>query len=149
MIFPILGSFGAKINLKSNYFVVESAPPWTLYQYRVDFTPEEDRTHVKKRLFREAVRSILSGYLFDGTLAFTSNRITPDPLELFVEHNEQRIRITMKMVGEVTKEDAQKIQVFNIFLRKCLACLNLQLIGRNYFDAAVKVRTFNVVVQLC
>lgn len=43
-------------------------------------------------------------------------------------------------MGEVTNADSHRMQVFNILLRKCLACLNLQLVGRNYFDAAAKVR---------
>lgn len=143
--FLILGAFGSKVTLLANYFEVQRAPSWTLYQYRVDFAPDEDRTFVKKRLFKEAVKSILPGYLFDGTVAFTPNRISPDPLELFVEENEQKFRITIRMVGEVTKEDGHRLQIFNILLRKCLACLNLQLIGRNYFDPVAKVGKFTVV----
>lgn len=138
-----VGSFGNRINLTANYFEVLSAVEWILYQYRVDFAPEEDRTSAKKRLLSQATAKILGGYLFDGTLLFTSNRLHPDPMELFVENETGiRFRITLRMVGEVMKEDSQRLQVFNIILRKCLACLNLQLIGRNYFDAAAKVRTY-------
>lgn len=136
----LLGAFGTRIPVSANYFEVQGTPQWTLYQYRVDFSPEEDNTGTKKRLLRTAVSSILAGYLFDGTVLYTPNRISVDPLELFVEHNEQKVRLTLRMVGEVTRADAQRLQVFNVLLRKCLACLNLQLVGRNYYDAAAKVR---------
>lgn len=35
--------------------------------------------------------------------------------------------------------DYTYIQVFNILMRKCLGFLKLQLVGRNFFDAAAKV----------
>lgn len=120
-----------------------SAADWTLYQYRVDFAPEEDRTGAKRKMLRDATASILGGYLFDGTVLFTPNRLNPDPMELFVENEQnQRFRITMRFVGEVMKSDSHRLQVFNIILRKCLGFLNLQLVGRNYFDAAAKVDCF-------
>lgn len=58
---------------------------WCLYQSRVDFSPEEDRTPVRKRLLRTAVREILPMYVFDGTVLYACRRLHPDPLELFVD----------------------------------------------------------------
>lgn len=126
--------------MTANYFPIQSVTDWTLYQYRVDFSPDEDRTATKKRLLRQATANVLGGYLFDGTVLFTPNRLNPDPMELFVENDTgERFRITIRLVGEVARSDSQRLQVFNIILRKCLSYLNLQLVGRNYFDAAAKV----------
>lgn len=115
-------------------------PDWNVFQYRVDFAPEEDRTFQRKRLVREATKDILAGYLFDGTVLYTPNRLHPDPLELFAENNEVKYRLTIRIVGETTKSDAQRLQVFNILMRRCLGHLKLQLVGRNYFDPAAKVK---------
>lgn len=141
MSFNFTGSFGKRVALSANYFEVLSAAGWTLFQYRVDFAPDEDRTFVKKKLMRRATASILTGYLFDGTVLYTPNRLVPDPMELFVDDDEtaNRFRITVRLVGEVDKSDYQRLQVFNIILRKCLSCLKLQLVGRDYYDAAAKV----------
>lgn len=96
---------------------------------------------MKKRLLYQATKELLAGYVFDGTVIYMPNRIQPDPLELFVENeNGEKIRITIRLVAEVRKEDSKRLQIYNIIMRKCLRYLNLQLVGRNYFDAGAKVR---------
>jgi aubergine-like protein len=63
------------------------------------------------------------------------------PLELISIRNEDemRIRITVRLVGDLAQGDAHYIQFFNILMRKCLGHLELQLVGRNFFDAKAKV----------
>lgn len=51
------------------------ATDWALYQYHVDFAPEEDRTVVRKGLLKLHQKSI-GAYIFDGTLMYTSHRLT-------------------------------------------------------------------------
>lgn len=52
-------------------------PNWQLYQYRVDFQPEEDRNAVKKEMVRHH-KEELGGYLFDGTVLFSSKKYNSD-----------------------------------------------------------------------
>lgn len=80
------------MRLQANYFKLLQQPNWCLYQYRVDFAPEDDRTNVKKALFRRAMKDILTGYIFDGTVMFCPNRIDPSPREVFVQ-DERKIYI--------------------------------------------------------
>lgn len=51
-----------------------STTDWCLYQYRVDFAPNEDRTVVRKGLLR-LHKAALGAYIFDGTVLYTSNRL--------------------------------------------------------------------------
>lgn len=53
--------------------------------------------------------------------------------------DDTKIRITIRLVGEMERVDQRYLQFFNIIMRKCLALLNLQLVGRDYFDAHSKV----------
>lgn len=46
------GTSGRAVKLTTNYFRLINKPDWTLFQYRVDFAPDPERTMVKKRLFR-------------------------------------------------------------------------------------------------
>lgn len=71
------------------------------------------------------------------------------PLELISIRNsdEARIRITVRLVGDLAQGDAHYIQFFNILLRKCLDHLDLQLVGRNFFDAKAKV--FHLSALIC
>lgn len=77
------GTTGQPIKLSANYFKLMKQPDWHLYQYRVDFAPEEDRTNVKRALFRRAVAQLIPAYMFDGTILYCANRL--EPTELFVE----------------------------------------------------------------
>jgi len=47
-----------------------------LYQYRVDFSPEEDIISNKRGLLAQH-RKYLGGYLFDGTMLFSGTRFDP------------------------------------------------------------------------
>lgn len=62
--------------LQANYFKLLTSTDWCLYQYRVDFAPEEDRTIVRKGLLR-LHRKTLGAYVFDGTVLYSSRHI-PD-----------------------------------------------------------------------
>jgi aubergine-like protein len=63
--------------LLSNYFPITSYTNWCLYQYRVDFNPEEDRIGTKRGLLAQH-RERLGGYLFDGTMLFSGTRFDPE-----------------------------------------------------------------------
>ena len=71
------GTSGRVVSLQANYFKLETHTDWCLYQYRVDFAPEEDRTFIRKALLRNH-RATLGGYIFDGTLMYTSVRLPQD-----------------------------------------------------------------------
>lgn len=133
------GSSGRPINLMANYFQLLHAGKWALYQYRVDFSPAVDATSTRKFLMRTGMREVIKGgYLFDGTVMYTPQRIQ-DNLEVFVKNDaEENIRITCRLVGDVAWGDYHYIQLFNLIIRKCFVCMQFQLLGRNYFDAALK-----------
>lgn len=55
------------------------------------------------------------------------------------DSDEEKIRITVKKAGDLVMGDHHYIQLFNILMRKCLSNLQLQMVGRNYFDASARV----------
>ncbi|XP_015112810.1 piwi-like protein Siwi [Diachasma alloeum] len=136
------GTSGTPVALMANYYKVLEKPDWCLYQYRVDFEPEEDRTATRKGLLRQH-RQLLGSYIFDGTVLYTSNRFTtPGENKVFFSRrttDDENIRITLRLVGDMGRGDPHYLQFYNILTRKCLESLNLQLVGRNYFDANAKV----------
>lgn len=62
-------------------------------------------------------------------------------MELFSERQSDnaKIKVSIRLVGELAKGDPHYPQFFNIIARKGLEHLHLQLVGRNYFDARSKV----------
>ncbi|XP_014260031.1 piwi-like protein Siwi [Cimex lectularius] len=139
-----LGSAGRRVPLQANFFELQTAPNWSLYQYRVDMKPDEDRTSIRKGLLR-AHSELLGAYMFDGTVLYTVKKLNPDPLELFSmkkgkeDKEDTQVQIIIKSTINISAGDPHYIQFFNIVLRKCLASLDLQLVGRDYYDAAAKV----------
>ncbi|XP_003694460.1 piwi-like protein Siwi [Apis florea] len=140
------GNTGISVMLQANYFRLLATTDWCLYQYRVDFAPDEDRTAVRKGLLK-LHREALGAYVFDGTVMYSSRRL-PDKMEIWSRRtsDDTKIRITIRLVGEMERVDQRYLQFFNIIMRKCLALLNLQLVGRDYFDAhsKVEVRDFRL-----
>lgn len=136
------GTDGVPIKLKANYFQLLSAKQWGLNQYRVDFSATIDDTRTRKKLVAIGIRQFnLTGYLFDGTVMYTPNRLHPDPCEFVVanEASGENVTVTIRMVGEVATGDYHYLQLFNIIIKKCFAYMNFQLIGRNYYDPKMKV----------
>lgn len=146
IILVFLGTTGTSVMLQANYFKLLATTDWCLYQYRVDFAPDEDRTAVRKGLLK-LHREALGAYVFDGTVMYSSRRL-PDKMEIWSlrTSDDTKIRITIRLVGEMERVDQRYLQFFNIIMRKCLALLNLQLVGRDYFDAhsKVEVRDFRL-----
>ncbi|XP_076749103.1 aubergine [Xylocopa sonorina] len=142
------GVTGNNVMLHGNFFKLLTTTDWCLYQYRVDFAPEEDRTMVRKGLLK-LHRQNLGAYVFDGTVMYSSRHI-PEQLELWSirQSDEAKIRITIRLVGDMKRGDQHYIQFFNIIMRKCLELLKLQLVGRDYFDARSKVEVRDFRLEL-
>ncbi|KAG8223661.1 hypothetical protein J437_LFUL001768 [Ladona fulva] len=134
------GSSGRAFQITANYFKILSRTDWCLYQYRVDFSPEEDRNFIRKSLLRDH-KNMLGGYIFDGTMLFTSHKLGQDVMEVYSvrKSDSAKMQITIKLVGDLAVGDYHYIQFFNILVRKCFGHLQLQLVGRNFFDAAARV----------
>ncbi|VVC26674.1 Piwi domain,Ribonuclease H-like domain,PAZ domain [Cinara cedri] len=144
------GNTGKKISLVSNYFPITAYAQWSLYQYRVDFNPEEDLIGTKKRLLGQH-RERLGGYIFDGTMLFTGTRFDPENFELISKYStdeEKMVVISVKYTSIIESGDYAYIQVFNLLLRNCMRHLDLKMIGRNFYDPVAKIDLPNHKLQL-
>lgn len=143
------GTTGKTVNLSANYFRIIKKPSWCLYQYRVDFSPDIESTAIRKGLVRSQ-KEMLGGYLFDaGSMLFTSNKLQSDVVDVVAKtRTDETIKITFKFVGTISMLDGHATQIFNIIMRRALEGLNLQLVGRNFFDAGAKVDIPDFKLQL-
>uniref|UniRef100_A0A2H1V8Y3 SFRICE_015587 n=1 Tax=Spodoptera frugiperda TaxID=7108 RepID=A0A2H1V8Y3_SPOFR len=134
------GSTGNAVNLIANYFAVETTPHFRMYQYHVDFSPDEENTFVRKSLMR-IHQKVLGWHVFDGSVIYSMKRLHPDPTEFYSDRksDKQKMVITVKLIGDVAPGDYHYIQIFNIILRKCFLVMDLQLMGRDYFDPTAKI----------
>lgn len=144
--FSKIGIAGEPRQVMSNYFEVLRRPDMHLLQYRVDFVPELDHMGLRKMLLREHAVT-LGKYLFDGTLLYGIKR-HPEPLELMSVRKSDNtpVQITLRLVGEIQKEDVTYTSVMNIILRRCMGMLDLVLLKRDFFDknAAQEIPSHNL-----
>ncbi|VVC33819.1 Hypothetical protein CINCED_3A001948 [Cinara cedri] len=142
------GQFGNPVALLSNYFPISAYTDWVLYQYRVDFSPEEDRFIVRKGLLG-AHQKRLGAYIFDGTMLFSSRKYEPKTFELTSKrYDDTMIKVTITFTTVLDPCHYAHIQVFNLILRNCLRSLNLQQIGRNFYDAKAQIKIPNHKITL-
>jgi len=132
----------------SNYFPLVKRPEWTLLQYRVDFKPDEDRTFERKKLLKQH-SSTLKKYIFDGTVMYTPEKYSAggEPFSLTSKAEDGTMfEITIRRVGELTAKDNLYLQFFNIMVRKVMEDLDLQLVGRDYYDkkAAITLKDWKL-----
>lgn len=133
------GSQGTPVALCANYFPLKTVTNWCLYHYNVSFNPsDEDRVFIKKQLIRDKLRELTqgSGFLFDGNSLFLSVKLPQDNIEFIAKrhYDDQQFQVTIQFTNDLQPSDPHYLQVFGVLVRKCLGALNLQLIGRNYFD---------------
>lgn len=136
-----LGEAGEKISLTANYFTVNRPAGWTLEQYRIDFKPDVVSIGMRRALLRN-VMPAQSGYLFDGTVLFTVQKIFDGESEFEKaarsRENDEYL-VVFKHVKTVSTMESTSLQVFNLVFRQAMSKLNLQLVGRNHFDADASV----------
>lgn len=87
-----LGTVGKPIPLLANYFLLEMAPSWTLYQYVVDFNPPIDSKKMKGALLASHQNLIGDVRAFDGSVLFLPRRL-PDNVSIVRKNNSQYLVI--------------------------------------------------------
>lgn len=133
------GLTGQMLQLQANYFEIQRKKDWGIYQYHVDFSPELDVTGVRKALLRP-YKAQYGTFIFDGTILLTTTRWPEDKTELSTKRlDDSVVKITVKFIKEVSMTESASLQILNLILRSAMEKLNLQLVGRNFFDPVAKV----------
>lgn len=88
--------------------------------------------------------------MFDGTQLFMVNKLRSEQLSLECRHERTGEVYQIKIVhtGTVDMTNETGIQVLNLILRRAMGGLNLQLVGRNLFDAAAKIAIREYQIEL-
>lgn len=138
------GQEGRNISLCANYFRTIRTPKWSIYTYRVDFSPETVDRKMRQNLIRTQME-VFGTYLFDGTRVFSTTHlnIPHEQLELITRINpeDEPTVIYVKYTGELSMTDVQSLQVLNLIVRRAMQCLKLERVGADYYDSRAAVST--------
>ena len=97
------GDGGTEVTVATYYFEVICKPNWRLLQYRVNMTPAMEHTEMRKAMLF-AHKDKLPKMIFDGTMMFTTARLTQDDkaMKLTTPRNDSvPVEVTIKLVGEI------------------------------------------------
>ncbi|XP_073321445.1 piwi-like protein 1 [Pagrus major] len=136
------GSTGSPIPLTANFFRILSRPQWVLYQYHVDYNPPMESRRLRSALLFQHEEALGSARSFDGALLFLPHRLHSKETVLHSEtRNGEKVQITVTLTNELPPSSPVCIQFYNILFRRILRILNMQQIGRNYYnpDFAVNI----------
>lgn len=132
---------GERVKLQANYFRLKKTPTWQIYKYHVNFEPECVMSRLRSALIMEHKEKI-GGFLFDGTQLFATRDLGGERGILILTsttRNGEVYTLTLQFTKNVQMDELESVQILNLILRRATQALKLQLVGRNYFDAASKV----------
>lgn len=124
------------MELVANFFKVETAPEWVLYQYHVDFMPPVDSKKMKGALLASHTELLGDVRAFDGTILYLPRKLNDTVTEVYSlrRHDNAQIKIVIKLTNELPPRSLQCLQVMNIIWRRILSMVNMKQIGRHYFN---------------
>ncbi|XP_040898291.1 piwi-like protein 1 isoform X1 [Toxotes jaculatrix] len=129
------GTTGSAIQLTANFFRILSRPQWVLYQYHVDFKPPMESRRLRSALLFQHEEMLGSARSFDGALLFLPLRLhNKETVFLSETRNGEKVQITVTLTNELPPTSPVCIQFYNIIFRRILRILNMQQIGRNYYN---------------
>ncbi|NXH16862.1 PIWL1 protein, partial [Bucco capensis] len=129
------GSSGTLIKLAANYFRLMSRPKWALYQYHVGYSPEMEARSLRSALLFHHENLIGKTHAFDGSILFLPKRLENKVTDVFSRtRNGENVKITITLTNELQPDSPTCLHFYNILFKRLLKLLNLQQIGRNYYN---------------
>ncbi|NXX19423.1 PIWL1 protein, partial [Podargus strigoides] len=129
------GSSGTMIKLTANYFRLTSRPQWALYQYHVGYNPEMESRRLRSALLFQHDKLIGKTRAFDGSILFLPKKLQNKVTEVCSRtRNGEDVKITITLTNELPPTSPTCLQFYNIIFRRLLKILNLQQIGRNFYN---------------
>lgn len=143
------GTSGTQVKLSANYFKMLRKPTFEFTQYHVDFEPVVDLDQVRKAFIGQQ-REYLGGYLYDGAnQMYLTHRLPQDLVEFQITSREgKEYTLKIKYTGKIEMTEGAVMQVLNLILRRTMDGLNMQLVGRNMYDAGNKVKLDSFRIEL-
>uniref|UniRef100_A0A8C1DAA4 Piwi-like RNA-mediated gene silencing 1 n=1 Tax=Cyprinus carpio carpio TaxID=630221 RepID=A0A8C1DAA4_CYPCA len=105
---------------RANFMRLLSRPLWALYQYHVDYKPPMESRRLRSALLFQHEETLGKAHTFDGILKL-----------LIIS---MKVEITVTLTNELPPSSPVCLQFYNILFRRILRILNMQQIGRHYYN---------------
>ncbi|KAM3825956.1 piwi-like protein 1 [Vipera latastei] len=129
------GMSGSVIRLSANHFRLTSRPQWALYQYHIDYNPQMEARRLRAALLLQHENLVGKTHAFDGSILFLPKKLENKVTEVLSQTRQgESVKITITLTNELPSTSPTCLQFYNIIFRRLLKIMNLQQIGRNYYN---------------
>nr|AFQ20832.1 PIWI [Hydra vulgaris] len=134
-----VGTFGQQVEIVSNFFKVDFRSA-DLHLYNVVFDPDVQSSKFRHAMLHKIDDVIGSTRCFDGMIMYLPKKLSEPVTKLSVKTNKNEdISITITHRCAVPANSPSVVQLMNILFKKQLKILNMQQIGRHYFNPDRKI----------
>lgn len=128
------------MTLTANFFPVTKVKKFSVTCYRIDFEPEVDLRKVRGGLIFQH-KPALGPFSYDGANMLYLMQALPKSPEILhsVSRENEKYKLKLVETRRIEYTEGMFLQVLNLAMRNAMRGLNLQLVGRNFYDPAAQV----------
>ncbi|KAB0364501.1 hypothetical protein FD754_008657 [Muntiacus muntjak] len=128
------GTQGSPVMLFSNHVQLKSCSQKLLYKYNVIYTPDIEDGRKREALLSELEKLLGNRCIYDGKSLLLPHSLGEMKKEVVSKLKNEPVTITFELSRELQTTSPDCLRYYNILFRKMLEKMDLNQIGRNYYN---------------
>ncbi|XP_065911077.1 piwi-like protein 2 isoform X2 [Dysidea avara] len=128
-----MGTSGTPVPLRTNYIALQTKTEG-VYQYAVTFEPNVDSKNMRFKMVTEHKNIIGDSRAFDGSILYLPIKITDKRVTCTSVRPTDGASINIHITLVKVLKHHECIHLFNVILKRIMKILEMNQIGRNYYD---------------
>ncbi|CAM9691716.1 unnamed protein product [Rangifer tarandus platyrhynchus] len=128
------GTQGSPVMLFSNHVRLKSCSQKHLYKYNVIYTPDIEDGSKREALLSELEKFLGNRCIYDGKSLLLPHSLGETKKEVVSKLKNEPVTITFELSRELQTTSPDCLRYYNILFRKMLEKMDLNQIGRNYYN---------------
>ncbi|OWK14604.1 PIWIL3 [Cervus elaphus hippelaphus] len=128
------GTQGSPVMLFSNHVRLKSCSQKHLYKYNVIYTPDIEDGRKREALLSELEKLLGNRCIYDGKSLLLPHSLGEMKKEVVSKLKNEPVTITFELSRELQSTSPDCLRYYNILFRKMLEKMDLNQIGRNYYN---------------
>ncbi|XP_068846175.1 piwi-like protein 3 [Capricornis sumatraensis] len=128
------GTQGSPVMLLSNHVRLKSRSQRHLYKYNVIYTPDIEDGSKREALLSELEKLLGNCCIYDGNSLLLPHSLGETKKEVVSKLKNEPVKITFELSRELQTTSPDCLRYYNILFRRMLQKMDLDQIGRNYYN---------------
>uniref|UniRef100_A0A8C6DG33 Piwi like RNA-mediated silencing 3 n=1 Tax=Moschus moschiferus TaxID=68415 RepID=A0A8C6DG33_MOSMO len=128
------GTQGSPVMLFSNHVRLKSCSQRHLYKYNVTYTPDIEDGRKREAFLSELEKLLGNRCVYDGNSLLLPHSLGETKKEVVSKLKNEPVKITFELSRELQTTSPDCLRYYNILFKKMLEKMDLNQIGRNYYN---------------